>query len=353
MTRPDPIAISLEEGATLPAEWSLDPNILALEQERVFGQSWQFACFTADIPRPGDYVTFSVGLARAIAVRDGDGGVRAFANVCPHRGAQVVEEGCGHRMSLQCPYHAWTFDLDGSLRNAPRAERNPEFDPSAISLVAFRAAVHGPFVFVNPGTAAEPFAAVYKDWVAYCAERGEDLSAWQRPGERRAWPIAANWKTVIENNMECYHCPTNHQGLAARFDVTQDHVLEAFDCGCAYGVPDADSQRLGVGVNYLWPNSFIAHLGESAAIVDQVLPVDAENAVYLRRYCFAENLSAVERVEQMAFWDAVAGEDQELCALVQRGMRSPYYRAGTMLPRTEAVIRHFHRFVHHALTAES
>ena len=139
----------IEEGWTLPAGWYADEAVWALERERIFGRTWQYAGRTEQVREPRSFFVSQAGPVPVVVVRDREGTLRGFVNVCRHRGHPVVSgEGC--RETLQCPYHAWTYDLDGSLRRAPRAEREPGFDPTALSLRPVAVDTWGPFVFVNP-----------------------------------------------------------------------------------------------------------------------------------------------------------------------------------------------------------
>ena len=113
---------ALAAGATLPAAWYSDPAMLRLEQEAIFRRNWQYAGHVEQVAEPGDWFTTFAGTIAIVVTRDQAGNINAFVNVCRHRG-HIVMTGAGHRASLQCPYHAWTYDLDGSLRAAPRSER--------------------------------------------------------------------------------------------------------------------------------------------------------------------------------------------------------------------------------------
>ena len=185
-----------------------------------------------------------------LVVRDEDG-PRAFLNVCRHRGSLLVE-GEGGGKSVQCPYHAWTYGLDGSLRAAPRSEREPDFDPEGLSLVPLRLEAWGPFLFVNPDEDARPLA--------------ETLGPLPLPEllpldglvfhSRDAFEVAANWKIACENYLECYHCPVAHKGFSAAYDVDPDeyrlepigdHVLSQF-------AHTRDGEEGQAQFHFVWPN---------------------------------------------------------------------------------------------------
>src|SRR5262249_20819388 len=140
--------------SSLPWSWYSDPDVLRREQERIFRRAWQYVGHTGRVPNVGDRFAAWAGEIPVLVVRAEDG-VRAFLNVCRHRGSLLVD-GEGTGKSVQCPYHAWTYDLDGTLRAAPRSDREPDFDPEGLSLVSMRTEAWGPFLFVNPDEDAPP-----------------------------------------------------------------------------------------------------------------------------------------------------------------------------------------------------
>jgi choline monooxygenase len=128
------LSAALEAGATLPADWYSDPDVLALERERIFAATWQCVGHGADVAEPGTYLTGFAAHIPVVVVRGKDGELRGFVNVCRHRG-HIVAQGAGRRATLQCPYHAWTYGLDGCLRGAPRTRDDASFDGGALGLI--------------------------------------------------------------------------------------------------------------------------------------------------------------------------------------------------------------------------
>ena len=211
----------LERGLTLPASWYSDPEVLRLEQERIFGRAWQYAGSLSQLAEPGSYFTCRAGATPVVVVRTRDGDLRGLVNVCRHRGHEVAE-GCGRRETLQCPYHAWTYDLDGSLRAAPRSDREPGFDRADWSLRPVLVDTWGPLVFVNPDLGAAPLAETLGELPQEMADRGLDPAGLEYHGRSRDWVIEANWKLVVENFLECYHCPVAHKSFSKLIDVDPD-----------------------------------------------------------------------------------------------------------------------------------
>src|SRR5437588_4723210 len=130
---------------TLPYSWYVDPEILRREQEQIFRPAWQYAGHVAEAPAPGTFFATRAGRTPVVVTRARDGELRAFLNVCRHRGFQVAQ-GEGRRATLQCGYHAWTYELDGALRTAPRSERERGFAQEELGLVGIQVETFGPFV---------------------------------------------------------------------------------------------------------------------------------------------------------------------------------------------------------------
>jgi phenylpropionate dioxygenase-like ring-hydroxylating dioxygenase large terminal subunit len=159
---------------TLPYAWYTDPEILRREQERIFRSAWQYAGHTGELPEPGTYMTARAGRTPVVVTRARDGELRAFLNVCRHRGFAVAE-GAGKRETIQCPYHAWTYGLDGSLRSAPRSEEIADFPRDELGLCRIAVDTWGPFLFVNAHRDPEPLAEALGSMPAQVAELGLDV----------------------------------------------------------------------------------------------------------------------------------------------------------------------------------
>ena len=191
-------------------------------------------------------------------MRDRAGTLRAHVNVCRHRGHPVLA-GAGRCSTLQCPYHAWTYDLDGSLRKIPRGDREPGLDPAELGLLPASVATWGPWVFAHADPAAPPLEETLGALPEVLASCGVDLGrvAFRR---REPWTLACDWKVAIENYLECYHCPVAHPGLARAIDVSADgyalaaHPTFSVQSGAPRD-PRADLRRdRRAQFHWLWPN---------------------------------------------------------------------------------------------------
>src|SRR3954466_11940817 len=203
--------------ATLPWSWYSDPDVLRLEHERIFRRGWHYAGPAELAAGPGAYLTCRAGDIPIVVVRGRDDELRAFLNVCRHRGSVIVE-GSGRRETLQCPYHAWTYDLDGSLRAAPRSR---ELDVDGICLLQLAVATWGRGVFVSPEPVTIPLEEALGPLPGHFAAGGIDVDA-LRVRRRSAYELARNRKIAVENYLECYHCPVAHPGFSAVVDVSPD-----------------------------------------------------------------------------------------------------------------------------------
>lgn len=218
---------TLDQGHTLPAAWYTDPAIFAREKERIFHRSWQYVGLTEQVTQPGDFFTCTLGDVPLVVTRDEAGTLRAFINVCRHRGSELVLQACGNRQTLQCHYHAWTYNLDGTLRNAPGMKHEEGFDKTQFSLLNVQIDTWGPFIFVNPDKDAAPL---------------KDVLGGLKRRVRGSYEIAANWKVVVDNYLECYHCPVAHPGFSSVIDVN-NYTITEYEYFSTQGGPKKESGK--------------------------------------------------------------------------------------------------------------
>jgi phenylpropionate dioxygenase-like ring-hydroxylating dioxygenase large terminal subunit len=355
----------LDSGLTLPAPWYSDPAVLRLEQERIFKHSWQYAGVAPDAAEPGQFFTSRAGDIPVVVLRDRENDLRAFVNVCRHRGHEIAR-GCGRRETLQCPYHAWTYDLDGSLRSAPRSDREDGFDSSNWGLLPVLVDTWGPLVFVNPDTAAAPLAETLGDLPQVIHERGLDLAGLEYRGRSREWVVEANWKLVVENYLECYHCPVAHKGLSRLIDVGPDAYALATDrwTSSQFG-PVSDQVESGNGrdlpyvpngpirssqFHYVWPNWTLNTFPGPPNL--RVLVFEPAGPEHTRTYAdgfWAPGTPDDVVAEITAFGAVVGQEDNDLVESVHRGLRSGAVEQGRLLLGSERLLQHFQLLVHDAV----
>ncbi len=340
----------IEDGWTLPAGWYADDGVWALERERIFATAWQYAGRADQVLEAGSFFVSRAGHVPVVVVRDRERTLRAFVNVCRHRGHPVASgEGC--RETLQCPYHAWTYDLDGSLRRAPRAEREPGFDPTQLSLRPVSVDTWGPFVFVSPDAEAAPLAEALGDLPELVAESGVDLDG-VRFHSHHEWEIKSNWKVAIENFLECYHCPVAHPGFSKVIDVDPDAYLLTVSAGYSSQVGRVrESALAGNGklpyvprgdvtqaqYHFIWPNTTISiEAGPANVAIERWVPTGLRTTAEVTDYFFGQDVGEVQIQEVIAFGTQVGKEDLALCEAVQTGARQPRGPAGASDARERA-----------------
>jgi choline monooxygenase len=348
------------DAAALPWSWYTDPDVFRLEGEQIFRRAWQYAGHVGQVDEAGAYFTFQAGPVPLVVVRDKPGELRAFVNVCRHRGFAVAR-GAGRRSTLQCGYHAWTYGLDGRLRAAPRSDRERQFEPDDLSLVPAAVETWGPFVFVNPDGDAPPLAETLRDLPELVAAGGVDVDALEF--RRRAESaVDANWKVVCENFLECYHCAVAHPGFSAMIDVAPDaYRLETHQTFWSQFGPLRENGRQAYDpsgeversqFHFLWPNVGINIFpGRANLSIGPILPVAPGRTARFLDYFFAPDADADWVDELLAFDDQVGREDRALVEGVQRGVAAGVLERGRLLEDAERLIVDFQRRVAEALGA--
>ena len=200
--------------SVLSWDWHTDPRVLEVEERRLFRPSWQYVGPLECVQRPGDQMVGRLLRVPVVVLRDGDGELRGFLNVCRHRGSVVVTAD-GNAPRLRCPYHAWTYGLDGSLRSAPQCGPEITAELGDLGLLPVRVATFGPFVFASAALEGPSLGEVVGDLAEVAAGVGLDLGGLRRR-QRFGYTLAANWKIHLENYLECYRCPAARRLPALR-----------------------------------------------------------------------------------------------------------------------------------------
>jgi choline monooxygenase len=355
------LAEALRCGRTLPARWYADPELLEREKERIFAANWNYVGQVEQVAKAGDFLTCQVGEVPVVILRDEAGALRAYANVCRHRGSELVPEKSGNRHTLQCHYHAWTWGLDGILRAAPRCQELAGFNKADFPLAPLAVETFGPFLFVNPGPAPRSFAATLGQLPALIRSAGADIDALQFR-ERREYAIKANWKVVVENFLECYHCPIAHPGFADLIDLDQYRVTPHEYFSVQRGplktsakekhkeLYEANECQEGI-YTYLWPNFMLnIYPGAGNASTNLILPIDEHQCLAVYEFFFSERMPEDHQRALVDFIDQVQHEDIILVESVQRGLRSGFYQQGQLILSHENGIQHFQKLVYSALS---
>jgi glycine betaine catabolism A len=343
----------VDEARLLPPRVFHDPEIFDWEQRHWFGRTWLCVGREEDVAVHGTYMLASVAGESVIVVRDHSGTVRALHNVCRHRGSTMLDAeadgATGRLVRLQCPYHAWVYDLDGSLRRAPHTDELVGFDTADNGLLPVRLDTWNGFLFVNLDANAQPL-------LDYLADLPAAVAAYPIAGVRRArrieYEVNANWKVIGENYSECYHCPGVHPQLNRLSPYDRGRNLESrgpWAGGWMELIETAETMSLdgaahgrpplpGIGpenerrVYYfvLWPNLLLS-LHPDYVMTHQVWPIDAERSRIVCEWLFDPQVMArpdFDPSDAVDFWDLTNRQDWEVCERQQTGTRSRAYAAG-------------------------
>lgn len=345
---------------SLRAEAYTDPKWADFELRAVFARTWQWICHVEKLRDQGSYFAATVAGMPIVAVRGRDGELRAFYNVCKHRAHELLQ-GSGTTRHIICPYHAWTYSLDGSLRAARRADKMESFDKSEVCLDHVQVEEFGGMVYVNLDPAATPLSEQAGDLADEIAHWAPDVTQLTH-AKRLSYDVATNWKNVIDNFLECYHCHIAHKEFVDLVDmdtyevkthgIWSSHFAEAGKhANAAYDVSGAAVTDHAVW--WLWPNTcLLRYPGRGNIMVFQVLPAGPDRT--LETWDFFLETTDLESTEEesVKYIDEVLQvQDINLVESVQRGMGTPafeqgrivYDPAGTGL--SEHGVHHFHGLV--------
>ena len=340
---------------TMPGVYYTSPEILTEETERIFARHWNCVGRASQVARRGDYVVRTVAGESVIVVRDKRGTLRAFFNVCRHRGTRLCDVPSGHfSETIQCPYHAWTYSTDGRLIGAPHMQEVEGFDKKAYPLHAAGIAEWQGFVFVHVGEDPEPF----DQWFAPIADRLSrfDLAP-LTVGHRTSYDVAANWKLVFQNYSECLHCPVIHPELAAvlpyqsgandlidgpflggYMELTapnESATMSGRSCARLLSATGVDEDR-GRGYYYTLMPNLLLSIHPDYVNYYLLTPVAADCTLVESEWLFDpanEGDPTFHPDDAVAFWDVTNRQDWNIVAQSQLGISSRRYEPGPYSPR--------------------
>jgi len=339
-------AKTLADGAkSLPRKYFVSRDIFAREQSDILSKRWLLVGHQSQIPKPGDYFLAAIGGESVIVTRDQKSQVRGFYNVCRHRGTRLKEDACGHASAIQCPYHAWTYALDGRLIGAPHMDDVPGFDKADYSLHRVNLGLWDGFIFVNLEKNPEPL----EKW--FWPLKGK-FSHWNmsilQPAKRIDYDVRANWKLMFENYSECYHCPGVHPQLqkVSPYDSAENDLREGPFLGgfmkinpgksltmsgnaCAAFVGKIENLQQ-VFYYSIFPNMLLS-LHPEYVMVHQLWPMSPERTLIVCDWFFhpdAFNRPDFKPDDAIEFWDMTNKQDWHVCELSQQGIASRAYEPG-------------------------
>ena len=336
---------------SLPQQYFVSPEIFAEEQEKIFARQWVLVGHLSQLAEAGDYFLAVVAEESFIVIRDQRSVIRGFYNVCRHRGTRLKENACGHASAIQCPYHAWTYALDGRLIGAPHMDEVPGFDKADYSLHRVNLGVWEGFIFVNLGDASTQRGGYrpLEDWFAPLQGK---FSHWNLPKLRSAkrieYDVRANWKLMFENYSECYHCPGVHPQLqkVSPYDSAENDLREGPFLGgfmkinpgksltmsgnaCAAFVGKIENLQQ-VFYYSIFPNMLLS-LHPEYVMVHQLWPQSPERTLIVCDWLFhpdAFNRPDFKPEDAIEFWDMTNKQDWHVCELSQQGIPSRAYTPG-------------------------
>lgn len=352
----------------IPTWTYCDPDAFAQEREHLFRRSWGFACLVREVDRPGAYTVAKVGADSVLVVHDGERR-RAFHNVCRHRGAEIAAQ-AGVATEFRCPYHAWTYGLDGVLDRVPGVREVPD----GVRLLELRVETWGPFVFVCSDRRVEALGRHFEDIFEDIDSR-VDLSSVAENGttDEVSFEMEANWKVVVENSLECYHCRFAHPGLADSLDLSRYRQwtgrwwsTQQVPQRVAVSVEQSalgEATRRGAGesgmraarFNFLFPNLYVSVWpGSEGFSTTEIHPLGPRRTRTRFRRFFNAKVSDAEREESRVFSRTVIDEDIALCESVQRGLDRQLSEQRLVIGEggegaDESCIAHFHALVREKL----
>jgi choline monooxygenase len=345
----------LSEAATPPASWYVDPRIFDLEKRTVFPHSWQIVARAAQVRDAGQYITAEIAGEPILVVRGNDHLLRGFFNVCRHHAAAVVTDPEGKTQNLRCPYHGWTYNLEGTLIITPEFAGVRNFERSANGLLPIQTDVWEGWIFVKldrNGPSLKEFLG--KELINKIQPLGLDKLHWM---ERRYYTVNCNWKVFIDNYLDGgYHVPHIHSGLNSVLDYTH-YTIETGEHWCVQSSPITSDKgeeqtaavRTGESAFYYWiyPNLMI-NWYEGLMDTNLVCPRGVDRTEVIIDFYFADiSNSARERnLASIAVSERIQAEDKAICESVQSGLSSRAFTAGRLSVRREAGEHLFHRLLH-------
>lgn len=354
-TAPSPFRRTTESfvahAKTLPQRYFVSAEVFAREQQVLFSSQWVCVGHQSEVARAGDYIVAEVAGESLLVVREQRGTINGFYNVCRHRGTRLCEKS-GHGAALQCPYHAWTYALDGRLLGAPHMEAAPGFEKTDYPLKQVQLALWEGFIFVNLAENPTPLATVF-------APLAGKFAHWNLPqlrsAKRISYDVRANWKLIFQNYSECYHCPGVHPMLAklSPYDSAENDLCEGPFLGgfmnisqgasltmsgqaCARPVGEISGENHARVFYYsIFPNLLLS-MHPDYVMLHQLWPQSPGHTRVVCDWFFhaaAADVAGFHPEDAVQFWDITNLEDWHVCELSQQGIASRAYEPGPYSPR--------------------
>jgi len=343
---------------SIPANWYFDPEIYALEQEKIFRKNWIFVTHADALGIPGEFVTETIAGQSVVLVRAGengsgsepDNGINGFLNLCRHRASPVCAAHQGELQRFTCPYHGWSYDLDGKLLHAPGFE--DELDKQRFGLIPVRVEVWNNLVFA----CLDPDVVTLEQWLGDIVKIAADYPsvASMEFDSVRTSDCGANWKNYSDNSAEGYHLGSIHPGLN-RSLIKSQTCIQPYENGNFIGFNVTYKSESELGSPGFWIYKFpglLIHFSLSGFNIERIIPVDENSARMQRWFWFKSDIDASSRNETIAFSNQVMDEDMGICRLVQKNLQGGIYDTGVLSPEREPGTIFFQQCVRNALAGE-
>ncbi|MEM7214260.1 MAG: aromatic ring-hydroxylating dioxygenase subunit alpha [Pseudomonadota bacterium] len=361
-----PFCANPAESFTMPARFYNSAKIYEAEKEAIFYRNWYYVCHQNQLRETGQFVTANIHEQSVFVTRDRKGVLQAFYNVCAHRGHELVQ-GSGKKNLIVCPYHAWSFDLDGTLKAARNSENILNFDKCEFSLKPVQVEVFCGFVFINldedAKSLSEQAPELEEEIRKYCPKIDDLVFA-----QRDSYSVKCNWKVMIDNFLECYHCDPAHRDFVdlVDMDTYRSHCNGIYSSHVSENVRTTNAsafsfEKGNIDFGYcgwfLWPNLTIwAYPGETNISVLQMIPDGLGNTIEYQDWFIESETPSPQLKEAMDYQkDVLQPEDISLCESVQKGLQSKGYNQGRFVvdaelsELSEHAVHHFQKMVMESL----
>jgi choline monooxygenase len=363
-----PLNDKAESSYTLPAEYYLSTEIFEIEKEQIFYKTWQYVAHESMLPGSGDYICLDICDESIFVIRSSDNKLRAFYNICRHRAHQLLQGYGNVRKLIVCPYHAWSYNDQGTLIKARFSEDREEFDKTEFCLREVNLETLCGCIFINLDDNCQSLQSIavgleqdmrhHLPYIGEINHCGDDMLG--------STFLQAGWKVVVDNFVECYHCRSAHRAFASLINM-DTYQSEIFDYWSRQYGPDIRIDNSAYELYsdygyqhsifwYLWPNTTFNVLpGSDELHVFSVKPIDATSSTFGGHSFSTDGKLYQPRADYAA--DTLAPEDIHLCESVQRGLKSMSYDQGTFMVspnkrgESEYALHHFHRMVQKALNS--
>lgn len=333
--------LPLDEASALPSNWYFDKDVYKAECDMFMEGTWQLVGNVDSFKKPGDYITHEIAGESICVVLNEDNELNAFYNVCRHRGAQILQLPCGNASKLRCPYHGWTYDLQGSLRGTPEFDGVKNFCKEDNGLKKLKVAGFGPLIFVSALTYKLPIESLF-EFVK--------LPNYNFYGQID-YNLKCNWKVFVDNYLDGgYHVNYVHPDLAGVLDYkkyhTELHKFSNVQISPLQKDGSVDTVRSGDCAYYWWlfPNLMI-NIYDNTFDTNLVIPTGIDSCKVIIGFYFSDDTSRIWRDKSMNICDQIQKEDVVICENVQKGIQSRSYQTGRFSVRRESGDYHFHQIL--------